>query len=231
MERILGKDLSTYKAIAISLGQSKNENSDGKKSRFVALTLKDKSSIGARKVSHILFEDEIGAEAFEELMQCRLIGADNKPVIDDHGGYVVNVALVAERSADRIKKDAEIKEKMGDDDKPEDPLMLNTMLKWEGGMTMLYKFPTGMRYGNNADGQPTKDKDGNQIVKDSVEVFVQVKDIVIKEDGTRDYQFVSGLNPNARGERIMKTFFKTPVANQVANEPLPEAAAPAGPGF
>lgn len=220
-ERILGKDLSTYKAIAISLGESKNENRDGVKSRFVALTLKDKFSIGAKKVSHILFEDEIGSEAFEELMQCRALDADNKPMLDQHKGYVVSVSLVKERSVDRKKKDED----------NEDPLMLDSLVTWEGGMTQLYKFPTGSRYGNNADGTPTKDKDGNQIVKDSIEVFVQVKDVIIKEDGSRDYTYVSGMNPNARGERIMRTFFKTPVSNQVANEPLPEAAAPEGPSF
>jgi hypothetical protein len=219
-ERILGKDLSTYKAIAISLGQSKNENNDGVKSRFVALTLKDKFSIGARKVSHILFEDEIGTEAFEELMQCRAIGADNKPILDQHQGYVVSAKLVKERSVERKKEDVD----------NEDPLMLDTLLTWEGGMTQIYKFPNGPRYGNNADGQATKDKDGNQIVKDSIEVFVQVKDVVIKEDGTRDYTYVSGMNPNTRGERLMRTFFKTPVANTTAEAPIEEAAE-AGPGF
>ena len=228
-ERILGKDLSTYKAIAISLGQSTNENRSGVKARFVALTLKDRY-IGAKPASHILFEEEIGTAAFEELMQCRAIGEDNKPMLDQHKGYIVNAAMVAERSAERIKKDAEIKKLMGDDDKPEDPLMLNTLLKWEGGMTLPYKFPGGPRYGNNVDGTPTKDKDGNQIVKDTVDVFVQVKDVVIKEDGTRDYTFVNGMSPNVRGERIMRTFFKTPVTNQVA-EPTAEEVAVEGPGF
>lgn len=219
-ERILGKDLSTYKAIAISLGQSKNENNDGVKSRFVALTLKDKFSIGARKVSHILFEDEIGTEAFEELMQCRAIGADNKPILDQHNGYVVSAQLVKERSVERKKSDVD----------NEDPLMLDTLLIWEGGMTQIYKFPGGSRYGNDANGKPTTDKDGNQIVKDSIEVFVQVKDVVIKEDGTRDYTYVSGMNPNTRGERLMRTFFKTPVTNQVV-ETAEVVEETAGPGF
>lgn len=222
-ERILGKDLSTYKAISISLGQSKNDNNDGVKSRFVALTLKDKYSIGARKVSHILFEDEIGTEAFEELMQCRALGNDGKPIVDQKNGYVVSTALVKQRSAERKAQDED----------HEDPLMLDSLITWEGGMTMVYKFPTGPRYGNSADNKPTKDKDGNQIVKSEVEVFVQVKDVVIKEDGTRDYTYVSGMNPNTRGERIMKTFFKKPV--NTAAVPVEEAEVieeeVSGPGF
>ena len=222
-ERILGKDLSTYKAIAISLGKAKNDNNDGIKSRFVALTLKDKYSIGAKKVSHILFEDEIGSEAFEELMQCRSIGPDNNPIVDTKGGYVVSTALVKKRSAERKAQDED----------NEDPLMLDSLITWEGGMTMVYKFPTGPRYGNNADGKPTKDKDGNQIVKSEVEVFVQVKDVVIKEDGTRDYTYVSGMNPNTRGERIMRTFFKKPVNTSAI--PVEEAEVieeeATGPGF
>ena len=222
-ERILGKDLSTYKAIAISLGKAKNDNNDGIKSRFVALTLKDKYSIGAKKVSHILFEDEIGTDAFEELMQCRSIGPDNNPIVDTRGGYVVSTALVKKRSAERKAQDED----------NEDPLMLDSLITWEGGMTMVYKFPTGPRYGNNADGKATKDKDGNQIVKSEVEVFVQVKDVVIKEDGTRDYTYVSGMNPNTRGERIMRTFFKKPV--NPAAVPVEEAEVieeeVTGPGF
>lgn len=224
-ERVLGKNLSTYKAIAISLGKAKNDNNDGIKSRFVALTLKDKYSIGAKKVSHILFEDEIGTDAFEELMQCRRVGEeDGKPLMDSRGGYVVSVELVKQRSSERKKSDED----------GEDPLMLDSLVTWEGGMTQTYKFPTGPRYGNNADGTPTKDKDGNQIVKSEVEVFVQVKDVVIKDDGTRDYTYVSGMNPNTRGERIMRTFFKKPVDQHAI--PAEEAEAieeevTNGPGF
>lgn len=221
-ERILGKNLSTYKAIAISLGQSKNANNDGIKSKFVALTLKDKYSIGARKVSLVLFEDEIGEETFQELMACRTIGEDNKPLVDAKGGYVVSTALVKQRSAERKKADED----------GEDPLMLDSLVTWEGGMTQLYKFPTGLRYANNADGSQTKTKDGQPVIKDSVEVFVQVKDVVIKEDGTRDYTYVSGMNPNARGERIMRTFFKRPYE---VSEPLPDepegGTEEGGPGF
>lgn len=224
-ERILGKDLSTYKAIAISLGQSKNNNNDGVKSRFVALTLKDKFSIGAKKVSHVLFEDEIGTEAFEELMQCRAIDpANNQPMLDAKKGYVVSTKLVKERSEQRKKDDVD----------NEDPMMLDTLLTWEGGMTQIYKFPTGMRYANNADGARTKDKGGNDVIKDQIEVFVQVKDVVIKEDGTRDYTYVSGMNPNARGERIMRTFFKEAVKPTAGETVVVEEENPTeteGPGF
>lgn len=233
-ERILGKDLSVYKAVSISLGQSKNENRDSIKSRFVALTLKDTTSIGAKKVSHILFEDEIGTAAFEELMLCRQLDADNKPVLDQHGGYVVNPVLMKERTVERKKKDED----------GEDQLMLDTLMRWEGGMTLPYKFPGGNRYANDADNKRTTDKDGNPVIKSEIEVFVQVKFAIVKEDGTMDYVFVSGMNPNTRGERLMRTFFKVPVTNPAAAEqPLPQQAAPAeaevsaqpaapaGPGF
>ena len=201
MERILGKDLSTYKAISISLGKSKNDNSDGVKSRFAAITLKDKFSIGARKVRLVMFEDEIGTEAYEALRECVTIGEDNKPLKDPKGGAVVSLMLVKKGIAER---------KAADED-GEDPLMLDTLMVWEGGLTLPYKFPTGPRYANNADGRPTKDKDGNRIVKSEIDVFCQVKDVVIKEDGSRDYTFVSGMNPNTRGERLMRTFFKEAV--------------------
>lgn len=221
-ERVLGKNLSMYKAIAISLGKSKNANSEGVKSNFVVLTLKDKYSIGAKKVSHILFEDEIGTDAFAELIQCRKIGEDGKPMVDPRGGAVVSVELLKQRSAERKKNDED----------GEDPLMLDSLVTWEGGMTQIYKFPTGPRYGNNADGTPTKDKDGNVVVKTEIEVFVQVKDVIIKEDGTRDYTYVSGMNPNARGERIMRTFYKKPCVNAVEKEEeAVEAQVVEGPDF
>jgi len=222
-ERILGKDLSTYKAIAISLGQSTNTNNDGVKSRFVALTLKDKYSIGAKKVSHILFEDEIGTQAFEELMACRAIGDDNKPMIDTKNGYVVSISLVKQRSAERKAKDED----------NEDPLMLDSLITWEGGMTQFYKFPSGMRYANNADGKQTTTKDGENVIKDGIEVFVQVKDVIIKDDGTRDYTYVSGMNPSTRGERIMRTFFKKPYLPALPNDTVDtnNGGETEGPGF
>lgn len=204
MERILGKDLSVFRAISISLGQSKNENREGTKSKFVALTLKDEESIGARKVSHILFEDEIGEEAFEELMQCRKLDDANKPMLDSHNGYIIDRLLAKERSAKRKAQDDEGRDEFG----------IDKMLVWNGGMTMMYKFPTGARYANDADGRPVLDKDGKPVVKSEIEVFVQVKDVVIKDDGTRDYNFFSGMNPNTRGERLMRTFYKKPAENK-----------------
>lgn len=226
MNRLLGKDLSVYKAIAISLGKSKKPNSDGIQSRFVAITLKDKYSIGAKKVGHILFEDEIGTEAFEELNACVPVGADGKKLTDTKNGYVVSIQKVKENSAARKAADPD----------GEDPMMLNSLVTWEGGMTQIYKFPTGPRYANDADGKRITDKSGNPVIKDSIEVFVQVKDVVIKEDGTRDYTYVSGMNPNARGERIMRTFFREPYVSgphiidpedvEVATE-----TETAGPGF
>ena len=200
-ERILGRNLSVYKAISLSLGQSKKQNSEGELSKFVAMTLKDKYSIGARPVRHILFEDEIGPLAFEELMNCRDLDASNQPRKDSKGGYIVNLKLVKQRSAERMK----------DDPDGEDELMLNSLLSWEGGMTMTYKFPSGPRYANDANNKKVVDKSGDPVVKDEIEVFVQVKDVIIKDDGTRDYTFVSGMTPNGRGERIMRTFFKEPV--------------------
>lgn len=193
----LGKEISVYKTTSICLGQAKKENRQGVKSRFVALTLKDRLSIGAKPVTHYLFEDEIGTAAYEELCACRIVGDDNKLLKDPRGYYVVDAVAVKANS---------VKRKQEDED-GEDPLMLDTLLRWEGGMTQTYKFPDGMRYANDAEGKRTLDKHGNPVIKSSVDVFVVVREEVLRPDGTKDYEYISGMSLNARGERMMNTFF------------------------
>ena len=228
MERVLGKDLSVYRAIAISLGQSKNDNRDNVKSRFVALTLKDEESIGASKIGHILFEDEIGSEAFEELMQCRLLDENNKPKIDQHNGYIVDKILAKKRSAERKAQDEENRDELG----------IDKMLIWKGGITLPYRFPTGPRYANDAAGNQILDKDKNPVIKSEIEVFVQVKEVVYKDDGTKEYTFYPGMSLNARGERLMRAFYKKAASTGSSNvieeresAATPEPASIEGPGF
>jgi hypothetical protein len=231
-ERILGKDLGVFKAVSISLGRSKKENRDKVLSRFAVITLKDPGSIGSKKSTLVLFEDDLGTLLYEELEACRKLGADNNFVVDQHNGQVVDTLLLKERS----------KERKAQDEDGEDELGVDKLLRWEGGMTMPYVFPDGQRYANDANGARTLDKSGQPIIRDRIDdVFVQVKFAIIKEDGTMDYTFYSGMNPNTRGLRLMNTFFKVRYGEQApaaapAAQPTPEAApapaaAPTGPGF
>jgi len=56
---IPGAQLSCYKTIAISLGQSKKENNNGVKSNFIVLSVKNKKSLlsGTRRI--VLFDEDI----------------------------------------------------------------------------------------------------------------------------------------------------------------------------
>lgn len=218
MENIIkGRDLSVYRAVSISLGQAKNENNQGIKSKLVFVSAKDIESGIAKPVTITLFEEEIGTEAFEELMTCRKMDKDNKPVVDARGGYVVDLVLAKQRSNQRKEQD---EDKM-------DMYNIDKILRIEGGMVMTYKFPDGMRYANGTDGKRTKDKAGNDVIKDKVDVFVQVAFIQ-----GETIQYRNGYTLHARGERIMNTFFREK-ATSVPSIPATETPEPEteGPGF
>lgn len=216
MERILGKDLGVFKAVSISLGKSKKENRDKVLSRFAVITLKDPGSAGSKKSTLVLFEDDLGTLQYEELEACRKLDADNKFVVDQHNGQVVDILLLKERSKERKAKDED----------GEDELGMDKLLRWEGGMTMPYVFPDGQRYANDANGTRTLDKNQQPIIRDRIDdVFVHVKFAIIKEDGTMDYTFYSGMNPNTRGMRLMNTFFKVRYGEETV---VPVNTAPGG---
>lgn len=200
MAILYGRDISIYRTLSISLGEAKKENRDNIKSRLVFISAKNVRSGIAKPVKITLFEEEIGKEAYDELVRCRKMDDQGKPTKDVKGGDVVDIILLMEESRKRIAADPY----------KEDPWFIDKILRIEGGMMETYIFPDGPRYANGADNKPTLDKDNNKIKMDRVQVFVQLDWMDDKEK-----HYCTNYDPESRGRRIMNTFFKTPVETTV----------------
>lgn len=195
---ITGAEISTYKTRAITVSVAKKENRNGVKARFIVLTAKDKGSMISKASRIPIFEDELGAEAFEVLKKYVLLDADGKPVKDqsrrDSNGTVIDLkALKASDDADDLEG----------------------LLTLEGGMVMQYDLG-GAYYANDINGEIVKDGRDQPVVKTSIPVFVQVKNMVPTENGGVAYNFYAGMGLEERGSRIKAQFYRTPVAKVVA---------------
>jgi hypothetical protein len=192
---ITGAEISTYKTRAITVSVAKKENRNGVKARFIVLTAKDKGSMISKASRIPIFEDELGAEVFEILKKYMLLGADGKPVKDqsrrDSNGTVIDL---------KASDDAED---------------LEGLLTLEGGMVMQYDLG-GAYYANDINGEIVKDGRDQPVIKTSIPVFVQVKNMVPTENGGVAYNFYAGMGLEERGSRIKAQFYRTPVAKVVA---------------
>ena len=207
---IPGAQLSCYKTIAISLGQSKNPNNDGVKSNFIVLSVKNKKSLlsGTRRI--VLFDEDIPG-AFEALKPFASQTADAQ------GGYLVNLA--------QMKADASVMAEWDD------------LLEFPGGMVVEYPLRKGLCYQNDIDGKPVKSKNTNQpIMKDRVNVFVQVDFATVDENGHMQYIYIDKFGLSEQGQRMEDRFYRNAVEQVTAHpvedavivaDPAPEAGAPA----
>lgn len=212
-----GKDLGVMRTTSISLGQAKKPNSQGKLSRIIFLTAK-KSAL-SESVNIPVFEEDFGTAGYEELMACRKLDSNNQPLLDQNGGFIVDMNLVIQGCKARRAEMAT--NKLFDDDPVYDPLFIDTLLRLDGACRLPYTFPDGPRIRNDRDGK-VQMRDGKPDVATSCDVFVQIE--YVKPDGT--FKYVEGWELERRGRRMMNTFFKQRADQSVAS--VPQQAQPEG---
>ncbi len=178
---IQGRDLSLYKTVGLTLGVSKRENRDGKKSRFVVISMKDAYSPLSKTRRTIIFEDE-----WPGLIDTLKKHVDES-IRDTHeGGQVVSMA-------DFIKSD---------DSK------LFPILEWPGMMPQVMPLRKGMCYANDVNGNFVEDKTGAKVTKNKITVMVQVKNIV---EGQDHPNYVDGWDPDTQLNNMESRFYRVPV--------------------
>lgn len=189
---IRGEDLGSFEAIAMSLGMSKNENRDGKKSRFVVFTYQDTYSGREDPVKDIIFEDNIGTDMYERMKSYIMKDAEGNELKDSKGGRVVDIdairdaAEAGDRKAERIRR---------------------LYLDVPGGQVAPYRLH-GERYANDVDGKPVLKKDNSRVKKTVIRVFVQVKYIIPGEDGKPHTVYVGGVSPEVKGQELEDRFYR-----------------------
>ena len=202
---INGIEVGEYEAIAISLGTSRNENRDGKKSRFAVFTYQSTYSGRAKPVRDIFFEDDMGSDIYEKLREYVKKDADDKPMRDAKGGVIVDIDKILDaaelpsgnRTEKRIKK---------------------LFIDVPGGMVVPYQLQ-GERYANDVDGQPVLNKQGERVTKTSIRVFVQVERIIPGDDGKPKTIYVGGVSPEVRGQEMQDRFYREVVAKTPTMSP------------
>ena len=187
---IPGAQLSCYKTIAISLGQSKKENNNGVKSNFIVLSVKNKKSLlsGTRRI--VLFDEDIPG-AFNALKAY----ASNTP--DAQGGYLVDLT--------KMKADTAVMAEW------------EGLLEFPGGMVVEYPLRKGLCYQNDIDGKVGTEKNTNTpIMKDRVNVFVQVDFATVDENGRMSYVYIDRFGLSEQGQRMESRFYRNAVEQVTA---------------
>lgn len=212
MEIISGKELGEYEAISVSVGVSKKENRDGKKSKFAVFQYQSTYSGAAKPVRDIIFEDDLGQRIFDTLLNYRIDDGAGGFKKDEKGGYIIDIDAIFEAAAvepsNRLKNRAEKQ-------------IANLYLLRPGGMVVPFTLQ-GERYANDIDGQPVLDRAGKRVKKQVIRVFVQVQNIYPGSDGKPVTQYVGGISPEARGLELQERFYKELVNKTV----VPATAAP-----
>lgn len=178
---IQGRDLSVYTTVGLTLGVSKKENRDGKKSRFVVISMKDSYSRLSKTRRTIIFEDE-----WPGLIDTLGKYVD-KSIVDTHeGGEVVSLAM--------FQKSEDAK--------------LFPIMEWPGMMPQVMPLRKGMCYANDVNGNIVTDKTGARVTKDKITVMVQVKNIV---EGQDHPNYVDGWDPDTQLNNMESRFYRVPV--------------------
>lgn len=206
---IKGSDISTYETTAMTMAVAKKENRNGVKAKFLILNAKDEES-GLASATHIpLFEEDLGDAVFAALSPYRLLDKDGKPVQDAKGGYPIDLgALTTAMETDKNL------------DK-----MFSKLLVLGGGMMEDYDLG-GEYYANDIDGNRIKDGRGNDVIKSTISVFVQVKHYLPTQDGGLKPVYFAGWGLHERGSRLKAQFYR----ERVAGAPVPPSENAGGGG-
>lgn len=199
---IFGRELSTYVTVGIALGQCKRENLQGVKSRFVVFSLKDKDAKGSDTVRKTYFEEDVPGviDALQPYMYRKQADCpDEIKNNEKHPLYnAVNVQLA--RNSEDAKNDG----------------ILDGYFVWYGGGTETYKLRKGMCYANDADGNPTYNKAGERVIRDSIQIFTQIKYLIPKGDEFIT-KYVGGLDLESQGQQLENRFWKEAVPKMDAD--------------
>lgn len=194
---IKAEEIGVFEVTSMSLAMAKKENRDGIKSRFLAMTLKDEESLGGDAVRDVMFEENLGAEYFDVIANYRKKNESGADVKDAKGGYVIDLAAIRKSDGDIEKR------------------ITAKLLRRVGGGIEKYNFDCP-RYSNDIDGSRTKDAAGNDVVRSSMYVFTQCKQMIPTANGGFEKTYFKGMSPEEKGERLIQRFFKEPVNKQAA---------------
>ena len=183
---IQGSQIGAFKTISLSIGQAKKANRDGKMSKFLVIGMKNKKSLLGKKQNVILFEEDLSPEIFETLMKYAKVSTDQT----HQGSFDVSLA--------DFKASQEF---------ASDPDTWTQLLEFPGGCFEEYQFEKGPCYANDAQGNMVMDGNNQQVIRNSVAVFVQI-DFIDAEGKTH---YIEPFSKNAQGARMESRFFRTPV--------------------
>lgn len=209
---IKGEELGTFEAISVSLGVSKNENRDGKKSRFVVFMYQSTYSGGAKPVKDIQFEEDLGSNNYETLKKYVMKDADGNTMKDSKGGAIVDIDAIFDQAA---------KDKKEGKERSAEIRLRDLYLVKPGGMVEPFKLQ-GERYANDVDGKPVLNKRGERVKKQVIRVFVQVQNIRPGDDGKPVTQYVGGISPEVRGLELQDRFYREVVPTTAPAETAKE---------
>lgn len=180
-----GFELSNYRTIGISLGQSKRPNMEGKKSKYIVLIVKNRKSIASRARRVTCFEEDV-PRAFE----CFSAFASKTP--NDQGEYPVDMQA--------FKADSSAMAEWGD------------LLEFPGGIIVKYPLSKGMCYQNDIDGNPVFIRGTQErVMTDCISVFGQIDYANENDKGGLDYHWIEGFDPYVNGARIERNLYRVPV--------------------
>lgn len=195
---IPGLQFGSYKTVGITLAQAKSPNAQGIVEQYMVLSIKDSYSMLSKSKHITIFGSEIPG-AIEAL---RTIA---EPSETDPSELVVNMGKFATS--------------------PELKTGFGGLLIFPGGMVVDYPLQKGLCYANDINGNRVILKDGQNVIRDSVRVFVQIKHATENADGTLNYAYVDGFALSERGSLIERQFFKEPVTSTTIEdspEDIPE---------
>jgi hypothetical protein len=191
MEVKFAEDISRFYAMSIGIGVSKNENGDHQKSKF--MVIKYMSDRGGDPATDMLWQDDYGAQIDQLLNDWQIC----KPDPDHADGYIVDM----ERLDEKVEGLKSMRQKV----------VWNNLLTATGGTMEWYKFKKGPCYANQADGTPTKYKDGTRVQAEGIFVFAQIDRQEADEEGKVKTYWKKGKSPQEKGENIERRLWRTPV--------------------
>jgi len=187
---VKGSDMSNYVTTGMSVGVAKKANRDGITSKFVVFTVQDEDGGFAGSVRHIMFEEDLFPGAIQLLGKYKMLNDQGQPVQDAKGGYPINMKAL------KSSEDAEA---------------FSRYLRVPGGMVMNYRLKKGSCYANDIDGNRVKDGRNQDVTKEVIPVFVQVKFFMVDEGGKMTPNYANKMGLEERGDRLERQFYREPV--------------------
>lgn len=217
---IYGDELSTWETIAIMFGESKKDNSQGRKSKYAFLKVRDAKHTTARPRNIPFFDDDAPelVKMCEELKQPDPFRAD---------GHIVPLSATGCRVTKkgrgrRMELDVEITAP----DNVYAPAFAQDWMLFDGLGTMPMKLRKGWCYANDVDGKPRISTRTNQpLMTDTVTVLVQVDYKETDDNGRTVTHYVEPFSPETQLKRVEDRFYM----HAVPTDKIPGATAATAP--